>query len=126
MVVVIKADPCQDVTVDSNIATVQNFKIVDNEGKELGFVNSHKGNVKARGSSYVNARLELVGVEFFDDVVPLIADLAKGVVTFDTVTQIGGQLGLYLFEIPLKAKVACEIVIDVHNQTINHQNCYPE
>ncbi|KAG9131259.1 hypothetical protein Leryth_006099 [Lithospermum erythrorhizon] len=47
-------------------------------GKELGFLNSHEGNVKGRGSSYVNARLELVVVEFFDDVVPLIADLAKG------------------------------------------------
>ncbi|GAA0147618.1 hypothetical protein LIER_07274 [Lithospermum erythrorhizon] len=31
MAVVIKADPCQDVTVDSNIATVQNFKIVDTD-----------------------------------------------------------------------------------------------
>ncbi|CAN4088921.1 unnamed protein product [Withania somnifera] len=95
-------------------------------GKQLGYVVSDHGRIKARASSYVNATLELTDVSIFSDAIPLIEDLAKGSITFDTVTEIGGELGLVLFDIPIKGKVSCEIVVDTRNETISHQNCYPE
>ncbi|KAL3511802.1 hypothetical protein ACH5RR_024519 [Cinchona calisaya] len=96
-------------------------------GTQLGYATSAHGHIKARGSSYINATVELDGVEILYDVIPLIEDLAKGEITFDTVTKIGGgQLGLLLFEIPLEAKVSCEINVNIVNQTIEQQNCYPE
>ncbi|KAK4361944.1 hypothetical protein RND71_017185 [Anisodus tanguticus] len=95
-------------------------------GKQLGYVISDYGRIKARASSYINATLELTDVSVFSDIIPLIEDLARGSITFDTVTQIGGELGLVLFDIPIKGKVSCEIVVDTRNETISHQNCYPE
>ncbi|KAM3380264.1 hypothetical protein P3S68_005837 [Capsicum galapagoense] len=95
-------------------------------GKQLGYVVSDYGRIKARASSYVNATLELKDVSIFSDMIPLIEDLARGSITFDTVTEIGGELGLGLFDIPIKGKVSCEIVVDTRNETISHQNCYPE
>ncbi|CAH9056332.1 unnamed protein product [Cuscuta epithymum] len=96
------------------------------KGKMLGNVTSDDGHLKARASSYVNATLDLEGVEIFSDVISLIEDVAKGSITLDTVTQINGQLGLFSFDIPLQGNVSCEIVVDTNNQTISHQNCYPE
>ncbi|XP_059303299.1 uncharacterized protein LOC132055472 [Lycium ferocissimum] len=95
-------------------------------GKQLGHVISDYGRIKARASSYINATLELTDVCLITDIIPLIEDLARGSITFDTVTQIGGELGLVLFNIPIKGKVSCEIVVDTRNETISHQNCYPE
>lgn len=95
-------------------------------GKQLGYVVSDYGRIKARASSYVNATLELTDISIFSDIIPLIEDLAKGSITFDTVTEIGGELGLVLFDLPIKGKVSCEIVVDTRNETISHQNCYPE
>ncbi|KAA8541813.1 hypothetical protein F0562_022965 [Nyssa sinensis] len=56
--------------------------------KQLGFVTSDHGIVRARRSSYVHATIELVGVEVFSDVIFLLEDLAKGSVPFDTVTEV--------------------------------------
>lgn len=58
--------------------------------------------MRARGSSYVNASLELNGLEVIHDVIYLIEDLIKGVLPFDTVTMVKGELGVLFFEIPLK------------------------
>lgn len=58
--------------------------------------------MRARGSSYVNASLELNGLEVIHDVIYLIEDLIKGVIPFDTVTMVKGELGVLFFEIPLK------------------------
>lgn len=71
-------------------------------GKRLGHVRSHNGTVKARGASYVDAELELEGVEVFSDVVFLLEDLAKGAVPFTTVTEVQGQLGFLFFQFPLQ------------------------
>lgn len=71
-------------------------------GKQLGYATSEHGHIKARASSYVNATVELDAVEIISDVIPLIVDLAKGEIAFDTVTKIGGQLGLLFLEIPLE------------------------
>ncbi|KAL4279011.1 hypothetical protein GQ457_03G041710 [Hibiscus cannabinus] len=95
-------------------------------GKMMGHVTSEHGHVRAMGSSYVEARLELKGVEVLSDVVYLLEDFAKGTVPFDTVTEVTGSLGLSLFKFPLKAKVLCEIVVHRMNHTIIRQNCYPQ
>lgn len=95
-------------------------------GNQLGYATSDHGHIKARASSYINATLHLRGGEIIWDAIPLIEDLAKGEITFDTVAKIGGQLGLLFFEIPLQGKVSCEINVNTRNQTITHQNCYPE
>ncbi|KAM7254553.1 hypothetical protein ACFE04_003933 [Oxalis oulophora] len=73
-------------------------------GKRLGHVKSHKGHVRALGSSYVDAELDFNGVKILTDVVQLLEDLAKGTVPFDTVAVINGQLGLLFFHIPLRVR----------------------
>ncbi|XVF49207.1 hypothetical protein PTKIN_Ptkin03bG0250000 [Pterospermum kingtungense] len=95
-------------------------------GRELGVVSSDGGRVRARGSSYVNATLDLDGYEVVHDVIYLISDLAKGVIPFDTTTKVDGDLGLFLFKIPLQAKVSCEVYVSTNNQTITRQDCYAE
>ncbi|CAK9174615.1 unnamed protein product [Ilex paraguariensis] len=128
--------PCLDITLDL-IVKVRNrdFYSIDYDsltvavgyrGKQLGFITSDNGHVKARGSSYINATLVLDGVGILSDVIFLLEDLAKGSVPIDTVTQVRGQLGLFFFEFPLNAKVSCEVYVNTHNQTVFRQNCYPE
>ncbi|KAL0310249.1 UNVERIFIED_CONTAM: hypothetical protein Scaly_2945200 [Sesamum calycinum] len=95
-------------------------------GKRLGYVTSDGGHIKARGSSYVNATLQLDRVEILSDVVLLIEDLAKGAVTFDTESEITGKLGVVVFDLPLKTKVKCEVIVNTKNQTVSRQSCYPE
>ncbi|CAA7043875.1 unnamed protein product [Microthlaspi erraticum] len=98
---------------------------VDYRGKTLGHVSSDGGHVTAMGSSYLEAETELDGVTVFPDVIHLIYDLAKGSVEFDTVTETKGKLGVLFFRFPLKAKVACGILVDTVNQTISRQSCRP-
>lgn len=50
----------------------------------------------------MDARLDLNGLEVIKDVFYLIQDLARGVIIFDTDTQVEGDLGLLLFKIPIK------------------------
>ncbi|KAK7291459.1 hypothetical protein RIF29_06623 [Crotalaria pallida] len=94
--------------------------------RELGLVTSGGGRVKARGSSYIDATLIVDGFEVIYDAFYLIEDLARGVIPFDTETRIEGSLGLFFFNIPLKATVSCEVHVNIKNQTIVHQDCYPE
>ncbi|XP_077216401.1 uncharacterized protein LOC143850977 [Tasmannia lanceolata] len=95
-------------------------------GRELGFVISEGGHVRARGFSYVNATLHLDGIEILHDVFYLLDDLAKGSIPFDTVTQFKGNLGLLFLDVPLKARMSCEVYVNTANQTIIRQDCYPE
>ncbi|XP_015867462.2 uncharacterized protein LOC107404961 [Ziziphus jujuba] len=95
-------------------------------GKVLGHVRSDNGRVRARGASYVDAEMDLYGVELFSDVVFLLEDLAKGTVPFTAVTEVQGQLGFLFFYFPLQAKVSCEVSVNTVNQTIVRQNCYHE
>lgn len=82
-------------------------------GKKLGFVTSDGGRIKARETSYVNATLQLDRVEILTDVILLLEDLAKGAVTFDTVSEIGGKLGVFLFDLPLKVNLTFTILYGV-------------
>ncbi|KAJ9167801.1 hypothetical protein P3X46_019394 [Hevea brasiliensis] len=95
-------------------------------GRELGLVRSQGGKIRARGYSYVNAFLDLNGLEIIHDVFYLIEDLARGVIPFDTSTKVHGELGLLFFKIPIKARVSCEVYVNTDNQTIVRQDCYPE
>ncbi|XP_021908723.1 uncharacterized protein LOC110822811 [Carica papaya] len=95
-------------------------------GRELGLVSSNGGHVSARGSSYVNAILDLDGLEVIHDVIYLIGDLSRGVIPFDTDTRVKGDLGVFFFKIPLQGKVSCEVDVNVNNQTIVRQDCHPE
>ncbi|XP_038995274.1 uncharacterized protein LOC120119530, partial [Hibiscus syriacus] len=94
-------------------------------GKTLGHVKSEHSHVRAMGSSYVKAVLELNGVEVFSDVVYMLEDFARGTIPFDTVTEFVGWLGFSFFRFPLKAKISCEIMINRASQNIIRQNCYP-
>ncbi|KAL2926962.1 NDR1/HIN1-like protein 26 [Bienertia sinuspersici] len=71
-------------------------------GKELGFVKSNGGRVKARGSSYVDATLVVDGFEVIHDFFYLIEDFAAGKVPFDTVSNIKGHLGLFFLHVPIQ------------------------
>lgn len=71
-------------------------------GKRLGHVRSDNGTVRARGASYVDAEMDLEGVEVFSDVVFLLEDLAKGTIPFTTVTEVQGHLGFLFFQFPLQ------------------------
>ncbi|XP_073274367.1 uncharacterized protein [Primulina huaijiensis] len=95
-------------------------------GKKLGDVTSDGGNIAARASSYVNATLQLEQVEIMSDMILLLEDLAKGEIMFDTETQIRGKLRVFFFDLPLKTKISCEIVVDTRNETIYRQSCSPE
>ncbi|CAN1822481.1 hypothetical protein LINPERHAP1_LOCUS29986 [Linum perenne] len=94
-------------------------------GRQLGVVRSQGGSIKARGSSNVYATLDLNGLEFVWDSFYLIEDLAKGVVPFDTMTTINGDLGLLFFKIPIEGKVSCDVYVSTNNQTVVRQHCYP-
>ncbi|KAL3598439.1 hypothetical protein D5086_006357, partial [Populus alba] len=96
------------------------------KGKRLGHARSDHGHVRALGSSYVDAEIDLRGISVLSDVVSLLEDLARGTVPFDTVTEVSGKLGLLFFGFPLKAKLSCEVLVNTLNQTIVRQTCYPE
>ncbi|KAE9464443.1 hypothetical protein C3L33_03649, partial [Rhododendron williamsianum] len=67
-------------------------------GRELGFVTSDGGEIKARGSSYVNATLVLDGLEVVHDVVYLVEDLARGLIPFDTDSVVKGTVGIFFVD----------------------------
>ncbi|XP_030472647.2 uncharacterized protein LOC115690451 [Syzygium oleosum] len=95
-------------------------------GRELGFVTSEGERIRARGSSYVDTTLDLDGLQVVHDAFYLLEDLAKGVVPFDTDAKVNGMLGILFVELPIKARVSCEVSVNVKSQTIAHQNCSPE
>ncbi|KAL8458223.1 hypothetical protein ACS0TY_035925 [Phlomoides rotata] len=95
-------------------------------GKQLGYVTSDGGYIKAREASYVNATLQLERVEILTDVVLLLEDLAKGAITFDTESEIGGKLYAFFLDLSLKTKMKCEVVVNTKVKTISSQSCYPE
>ncbi|KAF1001531.1 hypothetical protein AG4045_000925, partial [Apium graveolens] len=67
----------------------------------IGFVEAKGGKVKAKGVSYVNATLRLTELRFGRCGV-LIEDLARGVVTIDTVSAVEGKVGFVYVYIPIK------------------------
>ncbi|KAM0020237.1 putative Late embryogenesis abundant protein, LEA_2 subgroup [Helianthus debilis subsp. tardiflorus] len=98
---------------------------VDYRGERLGFVTSDYGKVKAFGTSYIDATLVLDGAVVVSQAVFLIEDLLRGEIPLTTVSEIRGGLGVVLFDLPIKAKLSCEVVMNIRNQTIERQDCCP-
>lgn len=72
-------------------------------GRSLGSVKADGGHLRARGVSYVDARLRLNGIRVLEDAFLLIEDLARGSVPFDTTTELrDGQLHLFGIDVPLE------------------------
>lgn len=100
---------------------------IEYRGRELGVMKFEGGGiVKAMGESYVEAEVEMNGLEIVHDVFSLLMDLARGFVPFDTVSKVDGKLGLFFFKIPIKSRVSCEVLVSTKNQSVVHQDCYPE
>ncbi|KAJ6846544.1 uncharacterized protein M6B38_282055 [Iris pallida] len=95
-------------------------------GKRLGVVESRGGRIRARGVSYVDAELELDGIEIIGDVFYLIEDVARGVVPLETVTELDGVMRLFFVDVPVEGRVSCSVNVNPANQTIIRQDCYPE
>ena len=57
----------------------------------------------------MNAMFDLNGLEVIHDVFYLLEDLAKGVIPFDTDTQVNGVLGLFFFKFEGKCLVTDKI-----------------
>ncbi|KAI3803406.1 hypothetical protein L1987_31557 [Smallanthus sonchifolius] len=98
---------------------------VEYRGEQLGFVTSDDGRVEALGTSFINATLVLNGAEVISESIFLIEDLMKGSIPFTTTSEIRGSLGIIFFNLPISAKLSCEVVMNTHNQTIERQDCYP-
>ncbi|CAL4935394.1 unnamed protein product [Urochloa decumbens] len=95
-------------------------------GARLGRVTSGGGRVRARAVSYVDADLQLDGIRVVKDAIYLLEDLARGSVPFDAVVEVAGHLHLFLLSVPVKGRISCVVHVNPHNQTIVHQDCYPE
>ncbi|KAL2332385.1 hypothetical protein Fmac_019966 [Flemingia macrophylla] len=93
-------------------------------GKMLGHVTSRKVHLRPWGSSYVDADVEFAGISVLPELVMLLEDLSKGIVPFQTISQARGHFGLFFFHFPMnKAKLSCEVLVGVLNQTIVRQHC---
>lgn len=79
-------------------------------GKELGFLTSEGERIRAKGSSYVNATLDLDGIEIAHDVLYLIEDLSSGEVPIDLNSVITGKLGFGFFSLPIKVTAFDRVV----------------
>ncbi|XP_074312550.1 uncharacterized protein LOC141648034 [Silene latifolia] len=88
-------------------------------GKGVGNDTLGEGrHVSEMGSSYVDAMVELDGVEVDSN------DVAKGMIQFNTVAHVDGFLS-FMEHVPLKAKYTCAIDVDITEQKISRQICYP-
>ncbi|KAJ0697831.1 hypothetical protein HanLR1_Chr10g0373421 [Helianthus annuus] len=86
---------------------------------------SDYGKVKAFGTSYIDATLVLDGAGVVSQAVFFIEDLLRGEIPLTAVSEIRGGLGIVLFDLPIKAKLSCEVVMNTRNQTIERQDCCP-
>ncbi|XP_076945363.1 uncharacterized protein LOC143616412 [Bidens hawaiensis] len=89
---------------------------LDYRGEHLGFVTSDHGSVKAFGVSYIDATLVLDGAEVVSEAVALVLDLLRGSIPVTASSEIRGSLGVVFFQVPIKAKISCEVVMNTHNQ----------
>ncbi|XP_052183231.1 uncharacterized protein LOC127795524 [Diospyros lotus] len=95
-------------------------------GRELGFVTSQGGRIRARGSSYVDADMVLDGFEVIHDAIYLVEDWARGSIPFDTESVVKGTVGVFFLEVPVQARISCQVYVNTKNQTITHQDCGPD
>lgn len=75
-------------------------------GRQLGFVTSSGGHIRARGVSYFHAKLKLDGIRVLSDAVYLVEDLARGSLPLDTITEVKGRMRLFFFDVPVEVNFA--------------------
>ncbi|KAH9311536.1 hypothetical protein KI387_026571, partial [Taxus chinensis] len=92
-------------------------------GRTIGWVHSQGGHLAARHAAYVDATLDLDGIEVLNDVFYLLKDIDRGHLPLDTVTEFDGRLGLLFTKISLQEVVSCEVVVNPSKQTIVSQDC---
>lgn len=85
---------------------------VEYRGEELGFVTSDDGNVKAFGTSFIDATLVLNGYEVVSEAVFLIEDLFRGEIPFTTTSEIRGSLGVLLFNLPISVCISSYYLVN--------------
>ncbi|WOL15210.1 hypothetical protein Cni_G23991 [Canna indica] len=95
-------------------------------GRPLGSVTADGGHIRARGVSYVRAKLKLDGIRLLTDAIYLIEDLARGSLPLDTVTEIDGRMRLFFLDVPVEGKFSCALNVNPQTQKVIHQDCYPE
>ncbi|KAG6535098.1 hypothetical protein ZIOFF_000052 [Zingiber officinale] len=71
-------------------------------GRQLGFVTFGGGHIRARGVTYVHAKLKLDGIRVLSDAIYLIQDIARGSLPLDTVTEVEGRMRLFFFDVPVE------------------------
>ncbi|RRT73351.1 hypothetical protein B296_00013410 [Ensete ventricosum] len=95
-------------------------------GRPLGSVTAEGGHIRARGVSYVRARLKLDGIRVLNDAISLIEDLARGSLPLNTVTEVDGRMRLFFIDVPVQGKISCAVTVNPNTQEVISQDCYPE
>ncbi|KAG6492384.1 uncharacterized protein LOC122001262 [Zingiber officinale] len=93
-------------------------------GRQLGFVTSSGGHIRARGVSYIHAKLKLDGIGVLSDAIYLVEDLARGSLPLGTITEVKGRMRLFFFDVPVEGKVSCTVTVNPSTQKVIHQDCY--
>lgn len=93
-------------------------------GEKIGRVTSEKSAyIPPRGTKYVDATLDVHGIQVLTDVIYLLEDIARGHIPLQTVTDFDGHIRLLSLKVPLQAIMSCEIDVDTNEQTILRQDC---
>ncbi|GLJ26266.1 hypothetical protein SUGI_0504820 [Cryptomeria japonica] len=92
-------------------------------GRAIGVVNSQSGSLSSRGTSYVDATLDLNGIEVLNDVFYLLRDLDRGQLPLDTTTVFHGRVRVLFVKFTLKEVASCEVVVNPTEQVIVAQDC---
>ncbi|CAA6661439.1 unnamed protein product [Spirodela intermedia] len=97
---------------------------IEYRGRPLGSVVAGGGVVEARGVSFVAATLRLDGIRVLEDALFLIEDLVKGKIP-STLSPCSPATSA---STPSKSpsRISCAVIVDVENQAIASQDCYPE
>jgi len=93
-------------------------------GEKIGRVTSERSAyIPPRGTAYVDATLDVHGIQVLADVLYLLEDIARGHIPLQTVTDFDGYIRLFSLKVPLQAIMSCEIVVDTNEQTILRKDC---
>jgi len=93
-------------------------------GEKIGQVTSeNSAYIPPRGTAYVDATLDIHGIQVLADVIYLLEDIARGRIPLRTVTDFDGYIRLFSLKVPLQAIMSCEVDVDTNEQTVLRQEC---
>jgi len=93
-------------------------------GEKIGRVTSeNSAYIPPRGTAYVDATLDIHGIQVLADVIYLLEDIARGHIPLQTVTDFDGYIRLFSLKVPLQAIMSCEVDVDTNEQTVLRQEC---